>query len=172
MNKRIVIAVAFILVAVLAVVGYLLTRNNSTPISQQADSRPSATSQSTPQVNNMQSIQNLLASNQSVTCKVSQPEANLNGTVYVSNNKVRGDFNSKVNGKDVATHTIFSDNTAYVWTDLANQGTKIKIDPNNIPATGSAQAANLNTQFNVECQPWTVDSTKFTPPSTINFIAL
>ena len=67
---------------------------------------------------------------------------------------------------------IQTDGYAYMWTDNVAQGTKFKIDSlqNFSPSPGmQSQATDLNTQVDMKCSDWLVDSTKFEVPANIKF---
>lgn len=122
----------------------------------------------------MGSIKSLLAAGKNVSCEISYPDQSLNGTTFVSSNKMRSDFNIKAGEKNMETHMISDGTYAYVWTDAVKQGTKIKLDALNQTATAGAktQAPDLDRQVNMKCAPWAADNSKFTPPTDIQFTDL
>lgn len=101
------------------------------------------------------------------------------GTVYISDGKVRGDFT--ISGGESGTYdgSMIQDGLyMYTWSSLMPQGMKIAItqemrDGTDAGSTASGQTGlDLNQKVEYKCQPWTVDSSKFTPPSNITFSEL
>lgn len=170
MSKRVMMIVGVVLViAILGIVGF--TQLNKKPESintetQTSDQAPLPTAEGL----SKGSIQSLIAAGKSVSCDVNYPEMSGKGIVYVSGKKVRGDFTTQVEGKEMLSHMIFDGETSYIWSDGVNQGTKFKMDPNQkFSANPSNQTADLSKEVDMSCQDWNVDSSKFSPPSTVKF---
>lgn len=153
------------LVAVVAVGGFVYTQMRG-PVSDMAPT--------TPQVAQEQSLRELMAANTPTKCTFTSAQ-NTQGTVYVANGKVRGDFSASVNGSAMMGHMIVMDNMSYVWMDGMSQGYKNSFEAN---STSSAQA-NTNTQglnpderVSYSCEGWSVDEQMFALPSGISFMAI
>lgn len=99
------------------------------------------------------------------------------GTVYVSGNKVRADFNmtmAEMGNKPVTSSMIQKDGEVYTWTNSYPQGFKMKVPAGTNPTnmTGPNNAGGIDPSANVkyDCKSWTPDESKFTPPSDIKFM--
>lgn len=113
-----------------------------------------------------QTLAELLALGTSQTCTFTQADGE--GTVYVANGKMRGDFTSLTDGKTMVSHMISDGATAYTWVDGMPTGFKI--------AMNAAQAAgqqpgtvDVNQKFAYTCSPWNADTNAFTPPAGMQF---
>jgi len=102
------------------------------------------------------------------------------GTVYISGNDMRGDFELvQQDGKTVTSNMIRKGDTSYVWSSEFDQGFKTVIPEvtneadNNYDQTAMqsdpfAELENQNVTY--DCKPWIVNATMFTPPSDIEFV--
>lgn len=100
------------------------------------------------------------------------------GTVYVSGERVRGDF-MMVGNDDAQTiaHIIRDDEYHYTWGtyDGETYGTKINLADFDAdaeaPAESESDAPNLNYdhEYDFDCSPWSVDASKFTVPTDVTF---
>lgn len=167
-NRIIIALIAILLVLGLGAVAYIQVNKASSKIesSKVEIASPTPTNQK-----EKLSIKDLLAKGSSMTCMMNFPEQNGNGTIYVSGQNFSGDFKVKVNGKDTTSHMIQKDGTVYMWTHGATQGTKIKIDLSKME-TETNKSVDVNKQYDVDCGSWTVDNSKFTPPSDVKFIEI
>ncbi|GEM_PF-1559752 len=168
MSKQVGIIVGIILVALIGagVFGIMQMKKNPTPNTTNTTS--SAGNESI-----KSSIQGLLTSGQSKTCKISYPDQAGSGTVYVTDKRMRTDFSMKdAKNMDMTSHMIIDETYAYIWTDSAPQGTKIKIETFKQVPGQSTQAADITKQVDMQCSPWTVDNSKITVPSNIQFTDL
>jgi hypothetical protein len=111
-------------------------------------------------------------------CTFSDKSNNSSGTLYVDNGKMRGNFQSVNNGKQMKTHMINDGTYVYMWIDGQKDGYKmstatvkkeaaqISVAPNEQAPT---EAVNMNQQVNYSCGPWSVDTSVFTLPAGITF---
>lgn len=98
------------------------------------------------------------------------------GTVYISNGKMRGDFKSSVvtgaTPIDVESHMISDGEFMYTWSSMMPTGFKMAV-VQNTTADGttptSQQMFDANMKLSYDCDPWTVDASKFTLPSAVTF---
>lgn len=134
-------------------------QNNSTPVPQQESVSKG-------------SLRSLITAGKNVNCEINYPDGNTKGTTYISGNKMRGDFTVKgPDNKEIASHMINDGTYAYIWTDTVKTGTKIKIDAVNpsVSPNAQSQSADLDAEVNLKCSPWSVDNSKFSVPSDIQF---
>ena len=114
------------------------------------------------------SIKSLLGVGKNVTCIISYPEHGSSGTIYVSDNKMRGDFTALVNDKSMASSIIQDGTYMYMWS--GNQGTKMSVEQvMTATPTPSSQSTDLDAQVDMKCSNTSPDSSKFTPPADVQF---
>lgn len=122
-------------------------------------------------------LQDLLARTGSYRCSVSQEVngAHTDGIVYVADGKLRGDFESSVQGITIESHMIVKDSNIYAWTPISPNGFKIPQAEATKPAdetTPSSQNyADFQQEYTYECAAWTIDETLFTLPE-IDFVSV
>lgn len=111
----------------------------------------------------------------SYECTVNQ---NLNGAisqghVFISDGKISGTFSSSVNGSNVDTNIIVKDGFSYVWSSLlVDTGFKSPVlegEGDISTKTSGNYSWNNNNIGDYECNPWTLENSKFDLPSGINF---
>ncbi len=172
MNNKVLLAIgAVILIVVLGGAAFIMSNNSSkTPVSTQPTQSENPASS-----NNQKSLKDLIASGQAQKCtfKDKSESVDVEGTTYIDNGKMRGDFNSSVGGKSIMMHMIVSDKTSYTWMDGQTTGFKMEFDPEKMTApTGSdqsQQSVDVNKLIDYNCSGWSVDSSVFTPPANVKF---
>lgn len=167
MNKRILIVVGILVLAVLGYFGYL--QMNKTKTAPAEESVPQSQSSQTV---NKGSLKSLLTAGKNVNCEITYPEGQGKGNIYVSGNKMRGDFSSTANNKAMTYHMIQDGMYSYMWGDESNQGTKFKIEADKpLPsAPAGTQTADLDKEVDMNCSNWSTDESRFSPPGNIKFI--
>lgn len=110
------------------------------------------------------------------TVSVEIEESPSEGTVYVSDGKVRADFTSRpktMGGTEVKTHMVQTDGYVYTWSDLLPQGMKMML-PKDSTATADTTTGVVGTDSDVDysCAPWVGDNAQFTPPASVSFMEL
>lgn len=139
---------------------------------QRADVGANATS--TAATEGKSSLRALVGAGQNVKCEFESEDGKSEGVVFIAGGKMRGDFETDVEGKgEVESHMIHDGEFAYVWSDaMAGQGVKMK--------TASAASAQVrqegsldwNAKVDYECDSWNPDADKFELPSGTAFIDL
>lgn len=116
----------------------------------------------------------LVAGGGSRTCTVTMDTngSSSEGTVYISDGKVRGDFTSSVNGQSMTAHMIQADGYMYSWTDAVAQGVKVSLSQAQKSGTTQNQGVDPNAQVDYDCSAWMADSGKFAVPSNVTFMEL
>jgi hypothetical protein len=171
------IIIVLVILVLIGTGGYLVMKkppqlNNQAPTAQnEPETATNATIQGT--------LKSLLTAGKSQKCTYSdKPETtsaettSVEGTVYVANGKMRGDFSSTSEQIKVNGHMIADGEYSYVWSDLDNQGIKMLIDQqesSNAPTDTNTQTPDINQSYTFNCQGWTQDNTMFVPPSNITF---
>ncbi len=173
MSRQVSIIIGVIVVlAILGIGAYVMSNKSANPSpAPQTSAQPAASVTSDSSTKG--TLKSLLTSGKNVTCTFTYPDQTGSGTVYISSPKFRGDFSVKVEGKEMMSHMIQDNGTAYMWTDGSTQGTKFKMDLNASPApNASTQAADLNKEVDMKCSDWAVDNSKFAIPTNIQFADL
>lgn len=174
MSRQIQLAIAAVIVVLLILAGafYVLGKSKKTQTETPASQATEA-----PESEQSGSIKSLLSMGKNVACDVSydMDQNKTSGKVYVSGGKMSGDFSiTTADGKTMDTHMIQDETYIYSWSSIAPQGTKMKIEAADASPTAapSGQPASLNVdqQVKYKCSPWSVDSSKFTPPSNVQFM--
>ncbi len=97
------------------------------------------------------------------------------GIVYVSDNKVRADFDVSVAGRGAMKAYMIADGEyVYSWSSMVPQGVKVaqaQAESSQGAAT-SGQGMDANTSYSYDCQPSSADASLFVPPSNVTFMAL
>lgn len=112
------------------------------------------------------SLKDLLASGNSQKCTYDQ------GVVYITNGKVRGDFDVSTSENVTKSHMIVDGKTSYVWTDGSKTGIKMSFDTASAtPSSGTEEKGGIDPvkPMNYVCNAWIVDSSMFTLPTGVNF---
>lgn len=100
------------------------------------------------------------------------------GTVYIADQKIRGEYSVQVQGMTITGSVIVRDGFAYTWSSMTPTGYKAKVTDS--PAGGAGVATNgtattgsfsWNTDMigDYDCQPWKADESRFQLPTTITF---
>lgn len=164
MNKKVIIVIVVLLL--LGIVGYFLMGKGKGPAG-------TPIGQNSAQPGKVNSLKSLLGLGTAQTCTF-KSEGN-QGTVYVAGGKVRGDFDSTVEGKTTKSHMIVDGTTSYLWMEGEKTGFKMSFDPNQETGgtesanTTSAQAFDASKDMNYDCKPWITDSGMFTLPAGVKF---
>jgi hypothetical protein len=171
MNKKIIIVVLILIL--IAAGAYLLMKKtpqapvNHAPVTIQ--NKPANSKSQTMQG----TIKSLLTAGKSQKCTYSSQleSSSVEGIVYVTNGKMKGDFTTTSKENKVTGHMIVDGGYSYIWTDLTSKGIKMAIDLQQQPSSASAnsQAPDINQSFSYTCQGWTPDNTVFAPPSNVSF---
>lgn len=176
-NTPLIIGVIVVILA--AIGGYVFMQNRSGNSMIGSDNRQMAESGDS----KMMSLKELMNLGQSQMCTFSSTteEGTVNGTSYIANGKVRTDF-SGTDQTDIAYSggMIMDSEYMYTWTNEKNEGVKMPIATfETDTSTGESQDTaesyqqapiNPNEQTEYSCSAWNVDSSVFTPPSTVTFL--
>lgn len=159
MNKTLLIVVVIAGVIILGAGSFFLM-NSSKPGSS-SQTQTAASSEKT-------SLKGLLQSNTNQECAFTDPETGSNGTVYIGAGKMRGDFNSEVNGQATTSHMVSDNEIVHVWIDGTASGYKMTMTTIDT-ATGEQKAVDINKPVNYECKPWSPQADKFVLPENVTF---
>jgi hypothetical protein len=174
MNKTILIAIALLVLLGLGYGAYSLTRNNSNDNNQ--DNNNSDDSGSL--------LEDIFAAGGNYSCSYSATDAT-NGfaqaEIFVTDSgaKYYSEFTARQEGEDdVKTYMIKDQNYAYTWTSESDEGYKYTLtdeDEGNLyPASDDFSNSNSGLEaafgYTYDCDPWSVDNSKFNLPDDVEFI--
>ena len=168
-KQTLLIAGGVIVVIIIGTAGFFLLKK---PV--QTPQESTTTQQTQPEESQTKgSIKNLLAAGKNQTCTVKYPagEQTGEGTVYVSEKNLRGDFTMTFEEKTIDSHMIQDETYMYSWSSLSPQGVKMKIaELEKVQASPTTESVDLDQEIDVNCSSWSVDSSKFTLPANVNFV--
>ena len=144
---------------IIAVAGYLLMRGGTTSTGVIPSDETTTAGE--------QSLTELLALGTAQTCTFSQVEGG-EGTVYIANGKMRGDFTSLADGKTMVSHMISDGTTAYTWIDGMPTGFKMMMNAAQV-AGQQPGTVDVNQKLAFNCSSWSADASVFTPPAGMQF---
>lgn len=166
-NKKVVLIIVGI--AIVAVGAYfLLARKSPT-----SPSSPNNESEEMTEVKG--SIKGLLSKGKSQKCVFENESGS--GTLYFSSTgKMRGDFDATVDEKPTKTHMIVDGTTSYIWVEGEKMGFKtvfdtsdMDVDTSDLETTVQSGSIDADTEANYKCGLWITDTSKFSPPSEVDF---
>ena len=141
------------------------TNTDSSDASSQTVSGPGTTSGSG-------SIGSLLALDQNLQCNVtlSTDGAQTEGMIYLSaGGKMHGDFSTTQDNNTINATTINDGTYVYSWSNLSTQGYKDTVAASATTGASTHGGIDDSTAVNYSCKVWSLDSSKFVPPSNITF---
>ena len=105
------------------------------------------------------------------------------GTIYIAGKKSRNDiYASAEGGEDFESHTIIDGEYMYTWSNMQEQGTKMKLtefdmekEDFEMPSAAEMKETygeyqDIKKETNFKCRVWIPDNSKFNPPSNIEFV--
>lgn len=107
--------------------------------------------------------------NYQCTTSIDVQNSQSEGVVYISGDRISGDFTSRANGATYTGHMVVTGGYAYSWSDMFPQGFKSKTT---VTSQGGTQTSgfDVNTNTTYDCKPWTVDESRFVVPANITFM--
>lgn len=172
MNKQILIGIIAAAIILLGGVGAFLYSKNKPA------QNPPTTSTSENQSGQTMSdnLLGLLSSGKTQQCTFDSSDpasGGINGTVYLSGNKMRGDFKIATEGSQVnQISMIRNGDDNYIWGEGFPGGTGIKMTLSMDEYTSDAESKKYfdpTQKVEYKCDSWVVDSSVFTPPSNVKF---
>lgn len=177
MNKQIV---AVVVALVVLVGGYFLFnkmggRDGESMETPTTENEQNNVGTNTDTTGKKMSFDSFLRQGGAYVCTVNQSVQGMNsqGTVYVDGSNVRGEFNSSIQGMSVKSEFLVKDGYSYSWSNMmANKGFKIAVnDGGSASNTGTSGSYSFNAEQigDYNCEPWSVDNSKFALPSGVIF---
>ena len=172
-KKSLYITVGIILLLLIGGGSYLLMSKKTSPNTPRTESSMQST------------LKGLLAKGIAQKCTFTDKTESfdMSGVMYMAGNRLRGDYNSVMDGKTIVSHMITDNNTSYTWQDDQTTGFMMKFEPEKVTAGAANQDKNItgeskstqNQTFDPEkvvdykCSPWITDNSLFVPPKNIKF---
>lgn len=92
------------------------------------------------------------------------------GKLYVADQNVRSDITMTSSGMTIAAHMIRTGGFIYSWSDMVNQGVKIKESASGSAPGGTSGAGyDPSAAVSYSCKGWITDSSKFVVPTNVTF---
>ncbi|MFN4181257.1 MAG: hypothetical protein ACK4FA_00980 [Candidatus Paceibacteria bacterium] len=171
--EKLKIAGIIVLVGVAGVLGYILLNDKGTVSSEE---NKAAEEQSGKKMAFSQFIK---LNTEPYKCSVSQAFSDMenSGVVYIDGARIRGEFDTIVEGKNMHSSFIMKDGFAYNWSDLYPMGAKVKVDTSatssdSNTSTSGTYTWNADQIGEYDCVLWQVDESLFNVPTNINFTEL
>lgn len=166
MNKIILIIIA---VVVVGAGGYYMYSTNGTgSVSDDQEQHDPDSS-----VSSASSIRAMIESGKDISCTFAHSDefASQNGTVYISNERMRGDFTiTQESVGSFDAHMIRDGEWAYTWGDPSGQKIGAKISLANLEGDSDSESGpDLDQELDLKCDTWSVDESFFIPPTDIEF---
>lgn len=124
--------------------------------------------------NNKVSFSDFIKNGGFYRCTVTQGNSAMSndGLIYVSKDKIRGEFKTETQGMSIDTNFILRDGYSYTWSSLApGQGARVKMAEGS--GDGSVTSAfDTKNIIDYDCQPWSGDESKFVLPNGVNFYSV
>jgi hypothetical protein len=125
------------------------------------------------------SLRALLALGQSQKCTFTDNVRGMtsNGTIYLSGERMRGDFTSTSAEGTVASHMISDGTKMWMWQDNENMGFMMEVPEEDAVSGDTSVTTDQfetpidldDTSVDYQCEGWRADLSLFTPPSTVMF---
>ena len=175
MNKKLLPVIAVIGLIAIAGIFFLSRKSLNSEVSDSMMKGEGSTAKFTG------SFADLISKGQNFACNFVTPDDAGNvtaGSTYVAEGgaKVSAQFTTEVDGKKTTGNVIRDGEYNYIWTSDQAQGIKTKITEDDKSLFGADASKSESTgltdqeQVDFDCNPWTVDNSKFTPPSDIEFV--
>lgn len=176
MQKKILLAVGLLIVAGIGLFAFTQFSSKSSQNKGQQDVAESMSDSDDSVITG--SIRSLLGMNKNVKCTYTDPneKTKSDGTIYVSGQKMRGDFAvTDETGKQYESFMIQDGEYAYIWSNESADGTKMKVsEMEKLNQMSEAESANksvdVDSDLNMHCSGWTVDASMFLAPDNIRFV--
>jgi hypothetical protein len=178
-SKGLLIGIAALVVIALAGFAYLRMSGTSVSGTDVATAAPSSMEEKG------MSLKDLLEKTAPTRCTVtsSNDRVRSDGVVYIAGGKMRSDFTSTVTsgpgtGQVMVAHMIIDADMSYMWGDNPEMKMGIKMarkemmdvaPEKGMNAPANQAALDMNEKSDYSCEGWTLDASRFVPPSDIQF---
>ncbi len=97
-------------------------------------------------------------------------DGSTSGTVYISDSRMRGDFNSTIAGHAYSAHMLRNGDSVHVWT--GSTGAVMLLSGLDALASSplNKEHVSLDQQVSYTCKPWIAAESEFALPTGVSFI--
>lgn len=145
------------------------TRTQTAPAKETTQSAPAA---KIAKLAGVGSLNYLMGLKQDIACAVSTNGTTpyRSGMVYFSNGQMRADLTTTVSGQTFKSSMIDDGTYLYVWMASGTYGAKL-LAASSVSGSVAASRGGIDPATNLTfgCNPWTVDTSVFAPPTDITF---
>lgn len=165
--------ISLIIVAVVAIGGYMLITKKHVDTTVASDTATVAGENQAPSGKKIP-FADFVKKGGSYECSVEQHVGNIdsNGHVFIDGQRVRGEFTSNVSGKTIDSSLIIKDSMAYTWSSMMPVGMKMAVNTTTGDHDANASGSYDFNAMNIgdyNCKEWKVDEATFALPAGINF---
>lgn len=172
------LAVLFLGVAVVGGGTYLVINNKTSTEVATEESVDSESETNEIFTGGESSLRGLMSLGQNIQCDFTsyteETGGSVAGTVYVSGERIRGDFDMEQADATLASHLIVNGDQIYAWT-VSPQGTHaytFMLAEANDPEERSNSFVSLDDRVTYTCRAWEVQASKFELPGGIEFTSM
>ncbi len=171
-NKQAIIGIIAAVVILIGAVGvFLYSQNNK----KSEPNTTTTTNETDKNISMASDLTSILKSGKTQQCTFSYTDESGNSTsgkTYMTSGQMRTDVTSSVNAKSSTIYVIRDGDDNYIWgSDFPNNtGMRLTMSIDEYASNeNSKKYFDPNMKADYECGGWTVDSTMFTPPSSVKF---
>lgn len=166
-NQKMILGIGAIVILILGTL-FLIPKKSQAPTSTIDNSQqPQADDNS-----KKNTLSGLLAMGKNTECTFSYEVNGVNsqGTIYISGNKMRGDFSTTIKGSAQESSMINDGEYTYFWGSAMPQGVKMKVSADQAKATDETKKYyDPDRTVDYDCKTWTVKEVYFIPPTNVTF---
>ncbi len=173
MNKKLIIAIVAVVIVLAVGVGAYAMSNKNDDKASTTETTSSNTNQAKKDETTAQtaSIADVLGTTDTKQCSFNTTIAGrqTSGTIYFSNKRLFMTYSASKDGKTTSGSMIVTNGSQYVWDNGSKKGVKFSFSSDQAAqeASNQAEGVDVNQKYNFSCKAWTVDESKFTPPSDV-----
>ncbi|MFZ2149618.1 MAG: hypothetical protein WAV15_00440 [Minisyncoccia bacterium] len=160
--------ISVVLVAAVVVGGYLALKSKSPVENPPAQNEEAVKDASGKKM----AFSELVKQGGSYKCEVKQSMSDFenSGTVYMSGNKLSGQFSTVAEGTTMESYFVMKDGYMYNWSSFApNMGIKIKTEAAVEAEAQGTYSWSAEQVGDYDCQAWTPEDSRFELPSAVVF---
>lgn len=167
MSRNLIIIGGLVLLTLLGIGAYLTVGNRGASPESSVNQQTSTETNTSTQA---QSLEDFLTMTDDQQCTFTDATSETSGTIYVSNQQLRGDFVTNSDGMEVSdevsAHVIANSQDVYLWMDGVEEGYKTSLSSISEASADLPISDFINPDENVDyqCTPWTADTSKFELP--------
>jgi hypothetical protein len=119
------------------------------------------------------SLASLLNTSDTKKCSFDTGADGVSATVYLANNRMRSDYSSTSGGTVKEGSMIVLSDKQYIWDSADKKGVMFAFSRDQVEqqagAASQQSSVDINKEYDFTCSNWTLDESKFTPPTDVAF---